>query len=199
MTSRVGLFWLLIISVISIPAVSGAAVVQLPRTGSTICIDATGAEISCAGTGQDGEIQAGALWPDPRFIDHGDGTISDSLTGLIWTANAGTPTDGSCVGAGLSWLSALNYIACINGNNYLGHNDWRLPNINELESLVNLGVAQSFVWLTDQGFTNVGQIYWSSTSYAPNTGYAAWYVDLNTNKVQALAKTTSALIWPVRQ
>ena len=41
----------------------------------------------CKGTGQDGEIQAGVPWPNPRFTDNEDGTVTDHLTGLIWLKN----------------------------------------------------------------------------------------------------------------
>ena len=61
-----------------------AATVQLPRTGQKLCYDTAGAVIDCAGTGQDGEIQAGVAWPDPRFTDNGDGTVTDNVTGLMW-------------------------------------------------------------------------------------------------------------------
>src|SRR4030065_25911 len=54
-----------------------AGTVELPQTGQTKCYDTAGTEIACAGTGQDGEIQAGVAWPDPRFQDNGDGMITD--------------------------------------------------------------------------------------------------------------------------
>jgi len=60
-----------------------AGTINLPKTGQTICYDTSGNVISCAGTGQDGEIQAGVAWPEPRFADNGDGTITDNLTGLM--------------------------------------------------------------------------------------------------------------------
>ena len=56
---------------------------RLPKTGQTGCWDHAGDPIDCAGTGQDGEHQAG-ISLRPRFTDHGDGTVTDNLTGLIW-------------------------------------------------------------------------------------------------------------------
>ena len=61
-----------------------AGTVNLPKTGQTKCYDTSGNEIDCAGTGQDGEIQAGVEWPEPRFADYGNGTVMDNLTGLMW-------------------------------------------------------------------------------------------------------------------
>ena len=54
--------------------------IQLPKTGQTHCYDTAGNPIACAGTGQDGEIQAGVAWPTPRFAVNGDTTITDNLT-----------------------------------------------------------------------------------------------------------------------
>ena len=64
------------------------SVISLPKTGQTTCWDTIGNVIPCPGTGQDGEIQAGVAWPSPRFNDNGNGTVTDKLTGLMWTQNA---------------------------------------------------------------------------------------------------------------
>lgn len=50
----------------------------------------------------------------------------------------------------------------------------------------------------EQGFTNVGQTYWSSTTYTASTGYGG-KVDFDGNQVSYLSKTSQALVWPVRQ
>ena len=68
---------------------SNASTIQLPKTGQTICYDTAGTVITCAGTGQDGDKQAGVAWPSPRFIDNYDGTVADNMTGLVWLK---TPT-----------------------------------------------------------------------------------------------------------
>src|SRR3990172_5700801 len=75
-------------------------VISIPKTGQTTCYDSAGNVIACTGTGQDGEIQAGVPWPSPRFMDNGDGTVTDNLTGLIWLKNA------NCFGT-RNWASAL--------------------------------------------------------------------------------------------
>jgi len=80
-----------VLMLVLITAVVSAGTVNLPRTGQTKCYDTYGTEISCAGTGQDGEIQAGVAWPEPRFTDNGDGTMTDTLTGLMWTKDANLP------------------------------------------------------------------------------------------------------------
>jgi hypothetical protein len=49
----------------------------VPQTGQTLCVDQSGS-INCAGTGQDGDLQAGVALPQPRFTDNGDGTVTDN-------------------------------------------------------------------------------------------------------------------------
>ncbi|MBF0565045.1 MAG: DUF1566 domain-containing protein [Nitrospirae bacterium] len=177
---------------------SMASTVNLPRSGQTTCYDAGGAQVACAGTGQDGDIKAGVAWPTPRFTDNGDQTITDNLTGLIWAKDAGTPAVGACTGGKMAWTKALDYVACLNAANYLGYNDWRLPNINELESLVNAEQSSPGQWLATQGYTNVeSDHYWSSTTYARFTS-DVWNVIVWCGLVVNSAKSLSFFVWPVR-
>ena len=64
----------------------------VPRTGQSTCYDTRGALIKCPGTGQDGDKLAGVAPPVPRFVDNGNGTVTDKLTGLIWLRNANCST-----------------------------------------------------------------------------------------------------------
>jgi len=61
-------------------AEAGCAKARFPATGQTTRYDSSGLVISCAGTGQDGDIQAGAAL---RYVDNGNGTITDKKTGLV--------------------------------------------------------------------------------------------------------------------
>ena len=91
--------FMVIMSIIMIlPVMTFASTIQLPQTGQTTCWDKNGNVIPCAGTGQDGDIQAGVAWPNPRFTDNGDGTVTDNLTGLMWTQNA-NPAGKICSGS----------------------------------------------------------------------------------------------------
>jgi len=69
------------------------------------------------------------------FKDNGDGTVTDNATGLIWMKidsghlKAGTNKNGK-----LNWQQALEWAENLE---YAGHSDWRLPNVKELQSIVD--------------------------------------------------------------
>lgn len=147
-------------------------------------------------TGDDGHLQKGLAWPNPRFTDLGDGTIKDYLTGLIWIKNA------NCWGS-LSWSNALSRITGMNNGSqscsgYVTgtHTDWRLPNIHELQSLVDAGRFNPAL-PTDHPFSGVQSYYWSATPYAGNSG-DAWYMSLADSHVFCHRKTNGYAVWPVR-
>ena len=173
-----------------------ASEVNLPKTGQTTCYDEGGNVIDCAQTSQDGDIQSGVDWPEPRFEDNEDGTITDHLTGLIWLKNAG------CAGR-LNWNDALDYCnnlesgSCgLTDGSVAG--DWRLPNIIELESLINAEELNPVAWLNSQGFTSVQTYYyWSATTYAYRT-YGAWIVSMYHDFVNHRNKSYTYYVWPVR-
>ncbi len=179
---------------------AGPPPAPVPRTGQTICYRWTGtAVIGCAGTGQDGETLSGAAWPDPRFADNGDGTVTDRLTGLVWSRDGGTPGPAACrPGTPRTGQEALDYVRCLNENRYLGRTDWRLPNRNELASLVNRGQPDTAAWLNGVGFRNARAAgYWSSTTYAP-TPWNSWGVNLHDGAVTSFARKHAINAWPVR-
>jgi hypothetical protein len=167
-------------------------VISLPRTGQSKCYNELGVEISCAGTGQDGELQVGVDWPNPRFTVSGD-CVTDNLTSLMWAKNANLP------GGIRIWQGALDYVASMNaGSGLCGYKDWRLPNVNELESLVTLGEANLVTWLNSQGFSNVqSDSYWSSTT-AGDRGNNAWIVHMGHGRVDGYNKSSNYYVWPVR-
>ena len=138
----------------------------LPPTGQTLCYDENGDTTDCMTgdcLGQDGGYvtQGVGCAANPRFVDNLDGTITDNCTNLMWqqdTADtsgdgamtpsecndgAGQPNDVCCtsvtftldvVGDDIPWSEALDY--CENLS-FANHNDWRLPNIQELQSIVD--------------------------------------------------------------
>ncbi len=176
---------------VSAPAHSGN--IALPQTGQTLCYDSLGDIIPCLGTGEDGDILAGVTWPDPRFeIDRTLACITDNLTGLTWTRNTRS-------------LSALSWeLAVVNLRTIVfdcGYNDWRIPNVNELQSLINAEQPDNVSWLELQGFifpfiTDLS--YWTSTSSAINPTVNAWVVDMVDGSVFLDNKGFTYFLWPVR-
>ena len=172
--------------------------IQLPKTGQTTCYNPQGNVIPCSGTVQDGGLQDGVAWPSPRFSDNGT-TLTDKLTGLIWPIDGRTDAPASCTSGKMTWQQAFDYVSCLNANNYLGYNDWRLPNVNELESLLNLGQPENGEWLQSQGFYLAQDSeYWTSTT-DPSQPANAWDVDDADGCVNTVSKTnTSHLVRSVR-
>ena len=166
----------------------------VPQTGQTKCYNDSGTEVVCTGTGQDGEAQAGFPWPSPRFTTNIDQTVTDNLTSLIWSK------DANPAGATKTWQEALNYIKTLNALNFLGYNDWRIPNISEINSLVNLQHSASATWLNTQGFSNLQPMYyWSGSTTGSHYYYSdAMIVDMVDGSVSSDSKGGKNYLWPVR-
>jgi hypothetical protein len=160
------------------------------QTGQTTCHDMGGREISCAGSGQDGNLRRGMRWPVPRF-EQQDETVLDRLTGLIWLQNA-NPAEFP-----MAWHEAHAYVAAVNREKALGHEDWRMPNRRELRSLI---CHQSARPALPEGhpFGNVYPgWYWTSTTAAIHPG-CAWYVHTEGGRMFYGQKKQFYLLWPVR-
>lgn len=189
-------------------AEASAATISLPKTGQTGCWDVSGNSVSCAGTGQDGDKQAGKTWPVQRFTDNNNGSVTDNLTGLIWLKNANctdTVNGVAMINGKLTWMEALQWsIHLKDGNCSLAdasrEGDWRLPNITELESLID---AQQYQLLSpDHPFETVQPgFYWSSTTDVNFVGNA-WVVDMMFGgRVESGPKSSEyfgSYVWPVR-
>lgn len=102
------------------------ATAPVPKTGQT----------SFYVVGDDGDLQTGVAWPDPRFTDNGDGTVTDNLSGLTWTQNA------NLYPLTANWQEAITYC---NDLEIADYDDFRLPNIRELMSLLDFeGILSEF-------------------------------------------------------
>ena len=172
---------------------------ELWETGQAECYNTSGNIVSCAETGQDGEIKAGVSWPSPRFLDFGDGTIRDNLTGLIWIADPNTPGPSAC-GPGVAKISYDSYlfVQCLNNNSYLGYNDWRVPNRKELQSLIDHSRSNPAL-PAGNPFTGGSGTYWSSDTYI-NQCNLGWAIDMDTGLVNESNKDpfNALYVWPVR-
>jgi hypothetical protein len=170
--------------------------VHMGKTGSTLCYDTEWNPTDCTGTGADGEYQKGITWPSPRFTDNGNFTITDNLTGLIWLKLA------DCFGT-RTWNQAL---ADANGlaNGACGLSDgssagdWRLPNVQEMLSLINYGSSAPAI-PAGHPFTTVryDAPYWTSTVLYDWPDYI-WYVNMNYGDHYQGYTESTYYVWPVR-
>jgi len=161
---------------------AGAPAGGFPATGQTTCWDASDVVIPCAGTGEDGDIRAGAAL---AYFDNGDGTVTDLNTGLVWEKMTG---DGSIhdMNNFYTWQEAVYvHIATLNAANFAGHNDWRLPNVKELMSIINYEQANAAV-SSMFGPVPIYSDYWSSTIWAFGPSFAL-AVDFFDGSVQGMA------------
>ena len=159
------------------------------HTGQTRCWDASGREIPCRGTGQDGEWQRGAPWPAERFVVRGE-VVTDGLTGLHWCRDATVGTF-PC-----TWAEAFALIDGLNRERHGGRDDWRLPNRNELRSLMSYQ-ARKPALAEGHPFVNVFLgWYWTSTTAAISPAYA-WAVHLEGARMFYGRKDQEYLCWPV--
>jgi hypothetical protein len=159
------------------------------QTDQDRCYNRGGQAIPCHGTGQDGERRCGRPWPNPRFITHGE-IVSDELTGLNWCRRA-SPNEFP-----LSWPEAHAFIAALNAENFLGRNDWRLPQRRNLFSLVsharsNPALPQS------HPFVGVFHGYYWTASPCSRLPNQAWYIHLGGGRVFKGMKHGSYMVWPV--
>ncbi|MFZ2196345.1 MAG: DUF1566 domain-containing protein [Thermodesulfovibrionales bacterium] len=127
----------------------------LPATGQTQCYGSKGQRIECEGSGQDGEFRFGRSLPKPRF-EVMDNIVIDHLTALCWTKQA------DLAGGPVTWPDALMAVERLN-QSAKEKVVWRLPNINELESLVDCGM-HSPALQSGHPFESIQESYWSSTT-----------------------------------
>ncbi|MCC6157886.1 MAG: DUF1566 domain-containing protein [Deltaproteobacteria bacterium] len=151
----------------------------LPDTGQTDCYDEMNQVIACPSSGdlfgQDAQYTSNA----PSYTDNGDGTVTDKVTGLMWQQTPGEK---------MTWDEAASGA---DGFELAGHDDWRLPSIDELYSLIDFNGATgtgSFEEVPDDaipyidtdvfdfeyGDTDAGERfidaqYWSATKYVSTT------------------------------
>jgi hypothetical protein len=101
------------------------------------------------------------------FVDNGDGTITDNATELMWMQSDN--------GEGLKWEDALTYAE---NHEYAEYSDWRLPNIKELQSIVDYTLSPATsssaaidpifncTQITNEGGQDDYPYFWSNTTHA---------------------------------
>ncbi len=205
---------LIFVPVTAFPGVS-APVVYLPETGQTTSYYAgddgdfemgvtwPGPRFTNNGNGTITDNLTGLIWlRDANCLSTSgndfDGQCSVTTT-TVCTVDADCPGGETCnriQEGSLSWYDAMLFVEDINSDSvpniancgYTGgtFTDWRMPNINELDSLFNFGTDGLAGWLASQGFQNVQSAnYWVSTSYSKFMNHG-WAARITTNGIHLL-------------
>jgi len=111
-------------------------------------------------------VRGNASYGVNDFVDNDDGTVTDRATGLMWQqADSGT---------GMDWEDALAYAE---GLTLGGHDDWRLPDVKELQSIVDYtrspsaGDPSALGPAIDTDYFDITELPSGTTDYSPDYGY----------------------------
>lgn len=138
--------------------------------------------------------------PSSRFRNNNNGTITDMATGLMWARCTEGQSGSACAGGDamlFTWEGALKRAS---ESTLAGYSDWRLPNIKELESIVEERCYNPAVNLAVFPGTPVS-IFWSSTPVVHGIYWHdhSWYVDFaNGNNNNTFARSSYYLARLVR-
>ena len=149
-------------------------------------------------------LLAPAAWAAPFTVDAANGTVTDAATGLMWDRCPWGQSGADCATGSATpsdWAQALAAAQTANAApGYKGYTDWRLPNKNELESLVKIdGATAPFIDTAFPGTPASGNpsVFWSSTTYAPIPANA-WHVNFGNGDTFAGFKTNAYAVRLVR-
>jgi len=162
----------------------------VPKTGVDVVYE----------TGDDGTFQTG--WWIKRLLAanrtryivktiSGDVVVFDRATGLMWAADANEA--GCNNGNTLIWTAALAYAL---GLDFAGFSDWRIPNVNELMSLLNYNLPPPMID-TPPFLNSTGGYCNTSTIRLSNQAFY-WSVYFQSGYNAAVDKTTAQLVRCVR-
>ena len=165
---------------------------QLLKSGQTTSYNAN----------DDGDLELG-LTPDrTRSTIAGGEVVSDNSTGLMWVAD---PEGAGCNnGTPQNWVNSISFA---DGLTFAGYSDWRMPNIQEMLSIVKWQPDGSGWYIDSALFGYLGggsrfpdrKDFWTSTTKISSTTYA-WLVNANSNLVNSAYDKTVVLplVRPVR-
>ena len=123
-------------------------------------------------------LLSGASLRGAPYTDNGNGTVTDSATGLLWQkcSNGLNATICSGTASTSTWTDAITYCE---GLSLGSRSDWRLPNVNELRTIVDY-IKSTAPTIDTTAFpgTQSSNYYWSSSTYALSTNNA-WVINFN--------------------
>jgi len=142
-----------------------------------------------------------ASTPDSRFLINSDGTVHDTATDLIWKRCAEGQTDAGCAGdpTHYTWQQALQLAAQAR---FADYSDWRLPDINELQSIVEQRCFDPAINL--RIFPNTRWWLWSASPrdssrfQSSNPTFLVWAVNFYTGDVTTRSHNYGSAVRLVR-
>ncbi|MDD3519209.1 MAG: DUF1566 domain-containing protein [Chromatiales bacterium] len=144
----------------------------------------------------------------PAYVDGISGLVADDgnddwgctldhVTGLTWEVKAPNDSSDRYFVTSFQWADVAAYAGGINAATLCGHDDWRLPTLDELYSILHLGAVDPSIDENHLGITWSGG-YWTVTPYAPDAADSAWQVDFNTGYSTPALKTATGRVRLVR-
>ncbi|MBJ6611529.1 MAG: DUF1566 domain-containing protein [Candidatus Thiothrix moscowensis] len=128
---------------------------------------------------QDCQLNQPATTPDQRFVDHRNGTVSDTQTGLMWKKCLEGQQAIACYGrpSQMSWESAAQQAQLVSAQRFAAQDGWRLPTVNELGSLIEKTCSNPSINLNI--FPNTPAL---SVWTMEQSGANAWSVDFSNGR-----------------
>lgn len=130
--------------------------------------------------------------PNSIYVDHGNGTVTDTETGLMWMKCSLGRSGANCEAgtySNLNWKQALDAAQSANdGAGTFGYTDWRLPSVNELISLTELACYDPAINTALFPATLSGY-YWSSSPYTDDN--EAWFLDFASGQESVSAPSSA--------
>jgi hypothetical protein len=136
--------------------------------------------------------------PQTRFIDNGNGTVTDPVNGLMWTK------DANLAGDTMLFHQALTYIDEMNEGKHsnFGYADWRLPTQEELRSLIDYTKLRRWQHEIPLGhpFLNVKSINFNNDNVITclTSTKHSWFVSSYCRLVGHNVRSCYGYVWPVR-
>jgi hypothetical protein len=153
---------------------ANAYIGKLPAVQFGKCVTkygATYARLPCAGA---------------RYVDNGDGTVTDNLTALMWEQKTDDATvhdkdnvySWSASGTAADGTAYTAFLSTLNGGGFAGQHDWRLPTWAELLSITQpaFPACTAPPCIAPVFGPTVSSLYWSSSTYQTDPVYA-WFVN----------------------
>jgi len=114
-----------------------------------------------------------------ELLNNGDGTVTDTETDLMWDrcllGTTGLDCDIEGAPLSLNWPFALQQVVLSNASSHRGYSDWRLPNIQELESIIDLSREDpAFDTTAFPGSQAASELWSSTTDTASGGAWAVW-------------------------